>query len=170
LNSSPEGWNTFNGNETDGTIGNNAIAFIGDENGIGGQSAPGVFDFNLQLNQDPREGENQNAALTNAFFVANTVHDIFYQYGFTESAFNFQQSNFGKGGAEGDAVQISVQDNSGTDNAQFTTPPDGLPGQMEVRLRLHFSHHLSSCPATDVLVRFHGSHQGRCNDQRCGCA
>jgi extracellular elastinolytic metalloproteinase len=44
----------------------------------------------------------------------NTVHDVAYRYGFTEAAFNFQQSNNGKGGAAGDRVLMSVQDAAGT--------------------------------------------------------
>lgn len=38
---------------------------------------------------------------------------------------SFQNSNNGKGGTGGDPVLISVQDGSGTDNANFATPPDG---------------------------------------------
>lgn len=54
------------------------------------------------------------------------VHDLTYKYGFTEAAYNFQVTNFGKGGSGNDPVQLSVQDSSGTDNANFATPPDGV--------------------------------------------
>jgi extracellular elastinolytic metalloproteinase len=54
----------------------------------------------------------------------NVMHDFSYRYGFTESAFNFQQNNFGKGGQEQDRVLMSVQDASGTNNANFATPPE----------------------------------------------
>lgn len=57
-----------------------------------------------------------------------------YRYGFDERAFNFQQDNFGKGGVGNDRVQISVQDISGTNNANFATPPDGQSGQMRMFL------------------------------------
>jgi hypothetical protein len=40
-------------------------------------------------------------------------------YGFTEDAFNFQFNNLGKGGAAADPVLVSVQDASGTNNANF---------------------------------------------------
>jgi extracellular elastinolytic metalloproteinase len=56
--------------------------------------------------------------------VSNSLHDISYQYGFTEKAGNFQNDNFGKGGKGGDAVYINNQA-SGTNNANFATPPDG---------------------------------------------
>ena len=52
------------------------------------------------------------------------MHDFAYRYGFTEKAFNFQQSNLGKGGKEGDRVLMSVQDASGVNNANFATPPE----------------------------------------------
>ena len=52
------------------------------------------------------------------------MHDFAYRYGFTEKAFNFQQSNFGKGGKEGDRVLMGVQDASGVNNANFATPPE----------------------------------------------
>jgi extracellular elastinolytic metalloproteinase len=85
-----------------------------------------------------------NAARVNAFYVVNSIHDIAYQlvlfclvvrtltnrlhvlcrYGFTESTFNFQTNNFGKGGAGNDRVTISVQDAGGTNNANFATPAE----------------------------------------------
>ncbi|CEL61034.1 Extracellular metalloproteinase NpI OS=Aspergillus oryzae (strain ATCC 42149 / RIB 40) GN=NpI PE=2 SV=1 [Rhizoctonia solani AG-1 IB] len=60
------------------------------------------------------------------------LHDLTYLYGFTEAAYNFQQENFRKGGKEGDRVQVSVQDSSGANNANFATPPDGQPGRMRM--------------------------------------
>ena len=62
---------------------------------------------------------NIDAARVNAFYVVNTVHDFSYLYGFTEAAFNFQGSNFGRGGAGNDRVQVSVQDPSGINNGEF---------------------------------------------------
>lgn len=67
---------------------------------------------------------NVDAARTNAFFIANVMHDFAYRYGFTEDAFNFQLDNFGKGGLEHDRILMSVQDVSGLNNANFATPPE----------------------------------------------
>lgn len=135
LQASPQGWTNVDGQETGQTFGNNAIAFKDDpDTGVGFESAPGVFDFNLNLNADPDTAANLNASRTNAFFVANTAHDILFRYGFNEAAFNFQADNFGKGGVDGDLVLVSVQDASGTDNAQFTTLEDGQPGVMQMFL------------------------------------
>lgn len=47
------------------------------------------------------------------------MQDLLYKYGFTEKAFNFQDDNFGKGGVGGDPVEMSVQEQDGTDNANF---------------------------------------------------
>jgi len=41
-----------------------------------------------------------------------------------QSAFNFQANNFGKGGQGNDPILMSVQDPSGTNNANFATPPE----------------------------------------------
>jgi extracellular elastinolytic metalloproteinase len=72
-------------------------------------------------------------AATNLFYQHNRIHDEYYGYGFTESAGNFQNDNFSRGGAGGDAVQGDVQAGiqaavPSLDNANFSTPPDGLPG------------------------------------------
>lgn len=84
------------------------------------------LNFNAEYKDilDPTNAVNLNAARTNAFYVMNVMHDFSYRYGFTESAFNFQQNNFGKGGLGQDRVLISVQDASGTNNANFATPPE----------------------------------------------
>ena len=80
------------------------------------ESAPGEFIFTQNEAQAPTVQMNLDAARTNAFYVVNTVHDISYVYGFTEAGFNFQNNNFGKGGAGNDRVTISVQDANGINN------------------------------------------------------
>lgn len=66
------------------------------------------------------------------FFHTNRYHDQLYALGFTEAARNFQQDNFGRGGLALDRVLAEGQDFSGTDNANFFTPPDGSPGRMQM--------------------------------------
>jgi extracellular elastinolytic metalloproteinase len=70
----------------------------------------------------------------NAFYIVNSVHDISYKYGFTEATFNFQQTNIASGGKGNDRVTVSVQDASGTNNANFATPADGSSGSMRMYL------------------------------------
>ena len=62
------------------------------------------------------------------------MHDIMYQYGFTEVAGNFQADNMSRGGAGGDYVHAEAQDGSGTNNANFSAPPDGNSGRMQMYL------------------------------------
>ena len=92
------------------------------------------FSFPLDLNQAPTTEDNQKAAQANVFYWVNRYHDILYTFGFTETAGNFQTDNFGLGGAGNDAVQADVQDNAGTNNANFSTPPDGRAGRMQMFL------------------------------------
>ncbi|KAH6579249.1 hypothetical protein BASA61_010361 [Batrachochytrium salamandrivorans] len=66
--------------------------------------------------------------------VANTFHDVLYEYGFTEPAGNFQQNNFNKGGRDGDPVIINVQISGETNNAYFLAPPDGYPGVLNLHI------------------------------------
>ncbi|KAJ3486318.1 hypothetical protein NLI96_g4331 [Meripilus lineatus] len=135
LTASPEGWHSDGRVSTITTSGNNAIAFKGTLSAVTTQSsAPLNFIFNQTASQQPSVQVNLDAARTNAFYVVNTVHDISYKYGFKENAFNFQNNNFGKGGYGSDRVTISVQDSSGTNNANFATPPDGQSGRMRMYL------------------------------------
>ena len=69
------------------------------------ETSTGSFVYVADPDQDPTIAENVNAAIVNAFYVVNTVHDISYLYGFTEAAFNFQNDNQGKGGKGGRAGQ-----------------------------------------------------------------
>lgn len=68
----------------------------------------------------------------NMFFWTNRFHDIMYGVGFNELARNFQQNNFGRGGVGNDRVLAEGQDSSGTNNANFLTPPDGTSGRMQM--------------------------------------
>jgi extracellular elastinolytic metalloproteinase len=135
LDVSPNGWNNDGTKATTDTSGNNVVVVkLGANNQAEstlGQDVNGqlTFDFTYDQKKDPTDPVNIDAARTNAFFIANEYHDILYRYGFTEKTFNFQISNFGKGGQEADPVLMSVQDPSGVNNANFATPPDGQPGQ-----------------------------------------
>ncbi|KAL1701153.1 Fungalysin metallopeptidase-domain-containing protein [Schizophyllum commune] len=75
-----------------------------------------------------------NTTVTQLFYTCNKIHDFYYRYGFTEAAGNFQQYNFGRGGAENDGVIANAQDGSGYNNANFMTPPDGQNGRMRMYL------------------------------------
>ncbi len=77
---------------------------------------------------------NQQFNITNLFYWNNIIHDIFYGYGFTEAAGNFQDDNMGRGGVGNDYVNAEAQDGGGANNANFSTPPDGANGRMVIYL------------------------------------
>ncbi|KAK0505570.1 Fungalysin metallopeptidase-domain-containing protein [Armillaria luteobubalina] len=121
--SSSSGWVTSNE-----TAGNNVIAYKSTQSSTTSSSSPNTFSYPYNTTLGPTNGSNIDAARTNAFYIINKVHDYAYKYGWTEASYNFQNSNFGRGGAEGDRVLMSVQDPGGTNNANFATPPDGQSG------------------------------------------
>jgi uncharacterized protein (TIGR03437 family) len=123
---------TLIGNNTDTHLDRSGAVNVPDEPLL---TAPNSnFSFPLDLNQAPTTDDNQKAAQANVFYWVNRYHDILYTFGFTESAGNFQTDNFGLGGSGNDAVQADVQDGSGTNNANFSTPPDGRAGRMQMYL------------------------------------
>ena len=137
---SPFGWHDTNGvagPESTRTRGNNVNAQE-DENGNNGTgyapdgTATLNFDFPIDFNQAPTV--NRDASLTNLFYWNNVIHDVFYQYGFDESAGNFQENNYGNGGSGSDRVNADGLDGSGTNNANFATPPDGSNPRMQMFL------------------------------------
>ncbi|KAL5039195.1 hypothetical protein BDV3_002581 [Batrachochytrium dendrobatidis] len=123
--SSPNGW-------TAGSItkGNNADVARRSNVLTPGVGRNGVFDTNFDPTGQPTSATNIQASAVNLFYQANMMHDIMYQYGFTEAAGNFQVSNFGKSGRGNDAVQINVMSSNKINNAEFYTPADGQPGVM----------------------------------------
>lgn len=134
-NASPAGWINDGGNEP---LGNNVDAHL-DRNDDNlpdlprPQGSPSrVFDFQLDLGQSPMS--YGNAAVVNLFYWNNIAHDRFYELGFTEAFGNFQQDNFGRGGNGTDRVSADGQDGGGFNNANFSTPPDGAPGRMQMYL------------------------------------
>jgi hypothetical protein len=144
---SPRGWHDTDndaGAETNNTTGNNVSAQEDvDANNTGGFRPTGgtlnpdgsgslSFNFPVDLTQAP--STYQAAAITNLFYWNNVIHDVHYKYGFTEAAGNFQLNNYGLGGAQNDPVQADAQDGSGTNNANFSTPPDGSSGRMQMFL------------------------------------
>ncbi|KAG9052053.1 hypothetical protein FS842_010578 [Serendipita sp. 407] len=131
--SSPSGWHSVAGVTSNSTSGNNVISYLNVPTNTTVQSAPGlVFNYTYDLSLNVTGGPNIDAARTNTFYLANLIHDITYRYGFTETTFNFQKENFGKGGAENDPIMISVQDGGDNNNAQFSSTPDGQSGTMKL--------------------------------------
>jgi len=79
--------------------------------------------------------DQQKAAIVNAFYTVNWLHDFWYDSGFDEIAGNAQLSNYGRGGAEGDPMRVEVQDNflgGSRNNANMSTPADGIRPRMQM--------------------------------------
>lgn len=102
-------------------------------------TTPRDFDYTpapLAANPDagdvPTNPDYQRGAMTQLFYVANWYHDRLYALGFDEASGNFQQINPSGQGLGGDRVLIDAQ-NSGANNGNFSTPPDGAgPGRMQM--------------------------------------
>eukprot|EP00986_Skeletonema_menzelii_P015556 scaffold12049_cov141-Skeletonema_menzelii.AAC.4 len=143
LDSSPNGWLKIGDTTYDETRGNNARAAFSVDQDISDPYASGVtafatdsssnvFDYSHQsiVNQNNVGLEKQvsaslEAAVVNAFYWANIIHDIFYQYGFNEESGNFQEENFGRGGKGGDSVIVEVRETNVFNNAFFVNGRDG---------------------------------------------
>ncbi len=74
----------------------------------------------------------RRGVVTHLFYLTNWYHDQTFQLGFDEAAGNFQQTNFSASGAGNDPVLAEAVDGSGTNNANFSTPPDGTSGRMQM--------------------------------------
>ncbi len=74
----------------------------------------------------------RRGATTQMFYASNWYHDQLFALGFNEASANFQQTNFSGMGVGGDRVLADVQDASGTNNANFATPPDGVSGRAQM--------------------------------------
>jgi hypothetical protein len=124
------------------TTGNNVEAYLDtnadnapdNNNGAGlsvghASAANQDFTFPFSTAVDPRT--QQAAVVTNLFYFNNIMHDFSYGLGFTETSGNFQTNNFSRGGTGNDSVRAEAQDGSGTNNANFATPPEGQRPRMQ---------------------------------------
>ncbi|MEP7165123.1 MAG: M36 family metallopeptidase [Ferruginibacter sp.] len=136
---SPYGWHDIDGitgNEFTITRGNNVYAYedANNDNLPGYSPNSATLQFNYPFTSGAAPSVNQDAAITNLFYVNNRVHDVLYHVGFDEVAGNFQQNNYGHGGQGNDYVKAEAFDGSGTNNANFSTPADGASGRMQMYL------------------------------------
>src|SRR5262245_34020748 len=133
-----DGVNTTTGNNVDAGL--DLVSPDGiDAGGRPTGSPDRVFDFAYNPAPGiPPPGESPTLAnyrfgeVVHMFFWCNRYHDRLYELGFTEAARNFQQDNFGRGGLGNDRVLAQSQDFSGTNNANFSTPPDGTSGRAQM--------------------------------------
>jgi extracellular elastinolytic metalloproteinase len=124
LTASPEGWHSDGTNNYTTTRGNNVHAYSDEGNtNLPGYSPDGgaglTFNFPYAEGRTVSPFNYRDTAIANLFYMNNKVHDVFYKFGFTESARNYQTNNFGKGGISNDAVAAEAFDGSGLNNANF---------------------------------------------------
>ncbi|NNM23527.1 MAG: hypothetical protein HKO54_08225, partial [Flavobacteriaceae bacterium] len=151
---SPYGWHDTNGAvgaEFTYTRGNNVDAYDDGNNSNSGTVAAHadgggslIFDFPLDLVVGGFPAytaslQSEDAAVTNLFYWSNIIHDAMYHYGFDEAAGNFQENNYGNGGAGSDSVNAEAQDSADLAptsfnrcNANFGTPADGGNPRMQM--------------------------------------
>lgn len=135
---SPYGWHDddgASGAEYTITRGNNVYASedTNDDDQPGYSPDGGVnLDFNFPVDLNQSATGFWDPAITNLFYMNNMMHDVWYHYGFDEAGGNFQENNYGNGGIESDYVNADAQDGSGTNNANFGTPPDGGNPRMQM--------------------------------------
>ncbi|CAE6448737.1 unnamed protein product [Rhizoctonia solani] len=169
--SSPNGWHQYGTTTTTVTSGNNVLAYKSSSSTGTTSQSSATNNYVYTFNAAGTPAANKDPATVNAFYVGNMMHDLLYRYGFTETAYNFQRNNNGKGGAQNDHVLISVQDASGTNNANFATPADGQSGQMRMFTWTLTSPNRDGALENDIVVheythgltnRLTGGGTGRC--------
>lgn len=124
------------------TAGNNVTAYVdaiapqGFTNGdyMAEVTSANTFDYKYNVAEAEYSVNNRKAAIVNLFHMNNYLHDDYYDHGFDEASGNAQALNYGRGGEEGDALNVEVQDNSGFDNANMSTPADGSSPRMQMFL------------------------------------
>ena len=143
---SPFGWHDTTGTvgpDVTITRGNNTHAYLDVKNynrSAGDEPNGGAaLTFDFPYNKQAQSSEQRNLAVTNLFYMNNIMHDVSYRYGFNEEAGNFQYNNYGRGGLGRDFVNANAQDGGSlpdptVNNANMSSPPDGLNGRMQMYL------------------------------------
>lgn len=124
------------------TIGNNVMAYadlkapdgFSANDVLGTVSAANIFDYDYKFSvfDNARNGDQLQAAIVQAFYTTNLMHDWLYDHGFDETAGNGQANNYGRGGIDSDRMLVEVNDYSGFDNANMSTPADGAAPKMQL--------------------------------------
>jgi large repetitive protein len=94
-----------------------------------------TFDRTYDTSLGPQTNDNQRmAAVGQIFYVTNWLHDWWYDSGFNEAAGNAQQSNYGRGGIEGDPLHAEGQDGApnSRNNANMSANADGESPRMQM--------------------------------------
>lgn len=104
-------------------------------------TAPGQFLHNNTPDTISASAEARQGAIQQLFYNVNFLHDWFYDAGFTEAMRNAQTNNYGRGGLGNDNIRSEVQDYSGYNNANMSTPSDGARPRMQMFNFVNKSNH-----------------------------
>ena len=96
----------------------------------------------------PLTGADRDAVVTQLFYYTNWYHDYAYDLGFTETARNFQNDNFGLGGSGGDAVEAESDANFTGQQCGLRRQPGQVPQQRQLQRQRRRRHE-----AADADVR-----------------
>ncbi|KAI8849786.1 Fungalysin metallopeptidase-domain-containing protein [Chytridium lagenaria] len=122
LSISLQGWHTTQSTNTELiTSGNNVHAILSSTGSTTPSRNNQRFDYTYDATRDPTQ--SIAAVVSNVFVVTNLFHDILYQYGFTESAGNFQINNFDRDGQGNDAIRESLSETTPTPARPTRSPP-----------------------------------------------
>ncbi len=132
--------------EQDSAAGNNVYAHLG----ASGPTMRGRVQNDL-LVFDPADPNGDEQKVLNIFYYNGYMHDYFYLLGFREADGNFQQDNFGRGGAPSDRVDARAHSGAVNGTANMATPIDGSSPIMNMGLVTSTQRHT----AFDSSVVFH---------------
>lgn len=124
------------------TSGNNVFAYLdaiapqGFSNGdyTAETTSANTFDYSYRVDEAEYSINNRKAAIVNLFYVNNYLHNEYYDHGFDEASGNAQVDNYERGGEGNDPLNVEVQDYSGFNNANMSTPADGYSPRMQMYL------------------------------------
>jgi extracellular elastinolytic metalloproteinase len=148
VETSPFGWHDTDGvagPEFTFTKGNNVDAFVdkNDDNAkdadVAQPNGGSNLSFNFSHDKSKETSSSIDAVQTNLFYMTNMMHDITALYGFSEEWANFQTKNYSSKGKGNDHVVAQALDGFDStprkvNNANFSTPPDGQSGSMQMFL------------------------------------
>ncbi len=106
--------------------------------------------------EEESEEVNQFQAATNAHVLTSRFHDHLEAppIGFDEASGNFERTNTSGSGFGNDYVRVEVNDSGGRNNANFSTPPDGVAPRMQ--MYLFNSRDVNGSDMADVVYHEYG--------------
>jgi extracellular elastinolytic metalloproteinase len=139
--------------DVDQTEGNDVRAHLAGGGTAQGTVTSGVMTF------DPADATGNDQLRVSLFYLCNYMHDLLYLLLFRESDGNFEQTNYGLGGAGSDRVDAIVHPGAVSGTANMFTPADGSAPTMNMGLVTSTSRHT----ALDSNVVFHEYTHGLTN-------